>query len=731
MVRVTSSAGSSNFVGGAIFSSRYIHVAVGNTEIPENEGEGTGSGGAAETANGDEVNGGFAGTGDGTDGGRRGGPLGDASNPEEERTRWPRRGSAESQRCEPYEEEKSLEQIAATRPEISARLAERIVAIASALEIDQCNYAGHFAISAARAIGAIAHSIGLAARQNAGTATVIARPNGGGNNGVIDIEVEVTPGLLYLKALADLVAEVEAFYQLVHSLYTGMGDRGAVQYATSWGIDFLIEASDSLEASCAHLFAETCRVVLMQQLESTRETLANRSGSGLDDTVRHFDSALGILGERIVATELLQRALRRSGQLGRTGSASDILSAPVPPTPRDHYSEIGYSPPRPYVLAPITEAERLALVDGAHVVQQTEGRRIQWRDRLWTHADLDEHKQRQRAFLNQIDPLFFQVDDLVAVHARVLRDGSARPYLVELLRRLVRANANIAAEVRDADDGMWFAVETSQYVEAQGGYSELGTRYAMHGIHGLADSELRLHIGRARYIYNRGVDLAVGRKARHDLAGTILETGFIIVLAVVCAPLGAVAAGAIVGMASLGFAARDVLNAADREELYRSLEDPEAVLSWQEVQLEWMMATLSVAFSIFDVAAVGRAVRAGVVPLKSAVRGGTRETIRLEYQKVLRNLAEGALEHAIRQAATDVVMQVIMSELMPVVLAPVIAEVGQRAAVEHGLDVDVSGILETSGIDVSMISADPDSREAIDSMREADTAFAAEESGTR
>ena len=78
------------------------------------------------------------------------------------------------------------------------------------------------------------------------------------------------------------------------------------------------------------MFAETCRVVLLQQLESTRETLRHRNNEGFDDTVRHFESALGILGERIVAADLMQRAIRRADQLYRTGSVREVLIAPDP-----------------------------------------------------------------------------------------------------------------------------------------------------------------------------------------------------------------------------------------------------------------------------------------------------------------------------------------------------------------------------------------------------------------
>jgi hypothetical protein len=632
---------------------------------------------------------------DGGTGGRRGGPLGGSTDGEGAGALWPSGPTGgEEWTCEPFDEERSLPDVARINPSVGQRLASSMQRLARELDIPECDFAGHFAISAARAIGGIAHRIGLAARDNPGSTEVTVRPNGGGNNGVVDITPQQTPGLLYLRRLAGLVGDVLRNGQMVQSSFDALGDGRAVEYTTQWSISFLNELGDALEGSCAVLFAETCRVVLLQQLESTRLTLGHRSVAGLDDTVRHFESALGILGERIVAADLMQRALRRADQLHRSGSAREILSAPDPYRrgPGQHTYGVGggYVP---YVSPAITDGRRLALVEDAEVVGSHGSRRISWRDREWTAGDLDELKQLRRAFLNRIDPLFLQIEDLPAVHARVQRDGSARPYLVELLGTLREANTNITGKVKDAEDGHWFAVETSRYIEAEGGYTELGTRYVMHGIHGLADAELRPHVHGATFQYNNGVDLAIGRKARQDLAESILEIGAMVIVAIVCAPLGAVVAAAAAGVVGIGFAIDDVLDAAEKEEIYRALEDPETVLSWQEVQLEWLMASLSVAFSVFDVVAVGRALRAGMVPLKQALREGAQETLRTQSRAILRNLAEGAVDHGIRQAAQEVVSQALMSRLMPIVIAPVMDDVARSVAVEHGLGVDVDALI--------------------------------------
>jgi hypothetical protein len=214
----------------------------------------------------------------------------------------------------------------------------------------------------------------------------------------------------------------------------------------------------------------------------------------------------------------------------------------------------------------------------------------------------------------------------------------------------------------------------------------------MHGIHGLADAELRPHVFGATFQYTNGVDWAIGRKARKDFAASMLELGAMAIVAIVCAPLGAVVAAAAAGVVGIGFAIDDVLDATEKEEIYRALEDPEKILSWQEVQLEWLMASLSAAFSIFDLVAVGKVLNAGMVPLKHALREGAQAALQRQSRQILRNLAEGAIEHGIRQASQEVVAQALMSRLMPVVIAPVIAGVEEDVAIEHGLDVDVDAL---------------------------------------
>jgi hypothetical protein len=153
-----------------------------------------------------------------------------------------------------------------------------------------------------------------------------------------------------------------------------------------------------------------------------------------------------------------------------------------------------------------------------------------------------------------------------------------------------------------------------------------------------------------------------------------------------------VAVGFVTGVAGLALTVHDVLEANRLEALYRSLEDPEAILSWQDVQLARLMADLSIAFSIFDVVGVGKGARAIVsgtrTALKEVAQHGLRATVQLSYRSarrtILANMAEDVLRNAVRQAAQHLAIAGAMQAVLPVVITPVLVPWIRGIALEHG-----------------------------------------------
>ena len=240
---------------------------------------------------------------------------------------------------------------------------------------------------------------------------------------------------------------------------------------------------------------------------------------------------------------------------------------------------------------------------------------------------------KRRAVLNASDPLFLQVPDLERLVAISQDDPNGlERYLRGLLAEMAHANAKMTDKATDVEDGAYFALEASQYVKREGGRDSRGLRYTLQGIHQLADDLLRPH-ARDDWYCGQGVNEAIDHKADSDVLLALASSIGIIVLGLLCAPLGAVAAAAITGAAGIAFAVHDVLDAQRQSDLYRALEDPELFEHWQDVQLAQLMAAVSVAFAVFDVVSVGKAAHVlaseAVGALRIAEKQGARTAFRL------------------------------------------------------------------------------------------------------
>ena len=157
------------------YADKRIEVEVDPTPIPEDETEGDGEGeGGDGTGEGGGAGGRTGAGGWGRGRGGRGGPLGEvAGEAPANAAFWPGgTAGAESWTCEPFDEERSLPEVSAINPSVGERLTAGMERLARELEIPTCQYAGHFALNACRAIGAIAHGIGLSARDNPGSTEV-------------------------------------------------------------------------------------------------------------------------------------------------------------------------------------------------------------------------------------------------------------------------------------------------------------------------------------------------------------------------------------------------------------------------------------------------------------------------------------------------------------------------------------------------------------------------------
>ena len=132
---------------------------------------------------------------------------------------------------------------------------------------------------------------------------------------------------------------------------------------------------------------------------------------------------------------------------------------------------------------------------------------------------------------------------------------------------------------------------------------------------------------------------------------------------------------------------------ADRQrDLYRALDDPEmfqALAGRAAGRSSWRPSRI--AFSIFDVLAVGKAAHAVAREALAAIRIAER-TGRSAFaiagrgtrQRVMRNMTEEFIDNAMRHALQEAVVMAAMNVILPHVIMPVLEPWIRRQAQEHG-----------------------------------------------
>lgn len=619
--------------------------------------------------------------------------------------RWPgNTGRPGALVCQPFLIEPSIERIVDRLD-----LAERTRHLAAQLGIEECGYPGTFAMHLCEALRARARGVAEAVIRSTVRTRVTVRPDGGGNNGFVEVAAGEATELDDLVLLARLGVEVGDFANDVVATY-GTPENRALVGAWSdsppswaaWALRFYREFEPRMAGAFEAVFGETCRCLLLQQLRSSRDGIEARRGAHFAQTVEDMRMKLEIIGETVVWPTVLLRTIEHAHAV-RLMHSSDtvrgVLSISELDTSDPHQTitfppPIGSIPPR--ILAEVGGA-RVLRGDGDWVIEHS-GQR-------YTADALRQMINDRRRLLNMTDPLFLQIEDAASIAMAASSDPAwLERYLRDLLDRMAAANRRMREETESFDDGAAFAIAASQYVRREGGRDARGLRYSLEGIHRLADDRLRSVVGHSGR-YADGVNQALGRRERRDMLVTLGATIGIVILGLLCAPLGAIAVAAITGLAGLAFTALDVIDANRREDLYRALEDPELLQRWQDVQLAQLMASIGVAFSVFDVFQVGRAARlvtrGALDATRSVVRVGLRETVRLASAEVreraIRSMSAELLQTALRQAMQEAATIAVMEQLLPRVIGPVLTPWIREQARMHGTLPRVDAILAAGG----------------------------------
>lgn len=565
-------------------------------------------------------------------------------------------------------------------------------ALAAVLGVPGSAYAGRFALDCAEALVPLVRAAGLAAIASSATTEVAVREDGDGNNGYVDIRPGDNPELARLTDLAAVAARVLRFADTVVATFWLPANRPLVRVEAdgpssvgAWSFRFRSDLTPTLLDAWELLYAETCRVLLLAQLRAARAGITGRL-SRFDEVAAAFAESVTKGGAVVAQLTALRAAVEHAERHHLTGPVETVLTGSVRRLTKGG-DEVGLPPPVEDVPAPVLEALRDARVerDGDRTVAV-------YGDQRLTTAQLQQEIGRARHTLNRIDPLFLQIGRVDELYSRTLRDpGHPRAFLDSLLKDMAKANGEITGRATDPDDGPWFAVEMTRYVSQQGGRDARGLAYSLTGLHALADAALREAAGNDP-LYVAGVNRAIGRKETVDDLVALFSTAVPIVLGLLCPPVAAAVVGAAVGAAQTAY---DVREAVHAEQAYQSLLDPTRVMDRRDVDMAWISAYLSGAFTLVDLAgvlgSVGKVERATAEEAAEAAKAAeAAEAAEIAarsapMEQSLRAMREQAVDAILRRALTDTAVATAASMLFERLVGPVIESALHRQAAERGV----------------------------------------------
>lgn len=580
-----------------------------------------------------------------------------------------------------FEDEPKLEDLG----EDANLIREEMHKLMHLLQIPEMDCAGRFAINAAKILGARATVIGIYAGQEEGFTEPVSDTTGGtGNLGNINFVPVVSPAIQFLRHLSSIVPDIDRYFRLVTAIYDKPAHAGKfgghyTNNVTSWMLRFYYQMNQSMQDSVGHIFTRTCQVLLMQLLRSSAKSINGRL-QNLGEYSRVFEQVLlpqlRSVQDMIELREMLQRnqsAVSWRNQLRSIESRTESIATDWVSANRQLLDA--------FIASNTAESEEDAR-RGEIVVENGEVKIYDGTGRLWTLQGLERAIQIKRGFVESGDPLVKQLADLDDALDRF--EGDSVDIAYELLMMLYDMDQNNKSQQEKVRSDHMYAFEMGQITENLEQRTIPYTTYALQGIHLMAHEMIGEFFRGDRW-YAMGVeyifDVTMGLRGLF----TFFEFGIVILLSVVCPPLGA-AVGA-------GFSLYHYSEALEKEELYESLIDPELVLSRAQIEAEMFAAQLGVALSFIPEAGgiiargLGVGVRAGSRAAGELIEEGAEQLARSGGQSLGRAVvgrlsreAAESLKHGVayafaREIITDQVMDAVIGKLM---IEPIVQSIYQE-----------------------------------------------------
>jgi hypothetical protein len=570
-----------------------------------------------------------------------------------------------------------------------------IDAIANQLGLQSCRYAGNFCLAAGQFIATRARELGEFAGMSEANITAAMKSSSEGNLGYVQFEPQSTRIIQDLKRLAKIMDGVLDLEQAILGLYKRVWNRLCgrwYEFPNQWHFALGVIFKPIKVEAIGNLFIATCRVLLLQLLEASRSQIQARKTN-----IKSYAPVF----------EFLFRAyFTKKGELqtlkGRLQSRMQGLSATAP---MGSWLALSTSLIEDFRKGQDVAKDGLRVQDD-FVFNGDELVGIQdEHDNIWTKDALDQALTQREFLVESIDPLIKQFSSSEAefvldllnrktvyyslIGAQNLKGGDLE---ASLIRRLIdereitaeRVVQSILDELLDKNGDIFvkalssftYAFETAPLHE----HSSKSPRpipylnFDLQGIHKLADEQIGDSFVLAPNWYGRALnDLLSAEAGKAELlfAGLTL-------LAVLCPPLGAVA-GAVVAVRAYG-------KALEKKALFRSLIDPDLIMTRAEVEAELFAAELGLVLAFIpEVKPILRGAAKGIqVVTEEGVRGSARAVVQQVRRglslegltaaasalrqrfaaQVAEQLKDGLIEAMIKQLAVNEVMDLFLSNLL-------------------------------------------------------------------
>ncbi len=559
--------------------------------------------------------------------------------------------------------------------EAGERLRAMIQEIAQKLQIQPCEHAGRFAINAAGALGTRAATVGehAARSQDKG----FTQPGSGSESAMRKLLFvpTVSPAIQFMRFLAGVVSLLARLDDAIRDVYWANSKLIQGMYAgngVGWFLHYRYDFSDNMKLGVTFIFLASCRALLLQLLRTSHQEIMRR--------VNNFESYAPMF-EELARTQLLAVAelILLHSQLKREvdgfGLGSVVLGA------RETWDDarLGLENLFSAVGSPAVVIDRTPGV----IVRDAAGKPTGIADsmgHLWTLQRLEQAIQLRRGSAEAVDPLIKQLTDIPEAAARM----RANPFFLryELLRLLIEMKSNNESQTADAVDSVMHAFRVSRIDELTDAskHTIYNAPYALTGIHLMAHNQVG-EFFQGSVWYAEGIKALFNAELGLKDLGTFFEWTGLILLGVLCPPAAFIAGAAV--------ATYHYHEAKEKEELFRSLINPDELMSWAEVEAELFAAKLGLVLSFIPEA--GTVLRMGSRVASVAARKGAAQGAKLAVRALRARFAKDMAHSLAKGVERAILREVVTDQVMGKLFEQILGPINQAIAADAALTGPVGG----------------------------------------